>query len=298
MNANIEMKEFPCPICNNTDFNIIYPDTIGNNRTSFNYNYTENYNLTYRIIKCNRCTHHYASPRPSNMWSNYKDDNPDLLYLNNRGQRIATNKEVIKYITKYKQGGKLLDVGCATGDFLEVAKKIFNVEGLELSKWSSKIAEDKGFKIHRKLLDQMTVNEEYDVLTLWGVIEHFEFPKIEIENISKILKNDGLVCLWTGDVSSLTAKLLGKKWWYYQGQHIQMFTKKSICELFDSCGYKTIYYGRYPYIATMDSLNNSISRYPYISKLLSPIIKSKILSPVKIKLKLSGEIFAIFKKIN
>lgn len=290
------MKEFPCPVCNNNDFKIIYPDTIGDKRTSFNYNYTANYNLTYRIIKCNICSHHYASPRPIDMWSNYEADSVDQLYLNNQRQRIETNKKVIKEIIKYKPNGKLLDVGCATGDFLTIAKDFFDVEGLELSEWSSKIAKEQGFIIHHKLLNQMPEKEEYDVLTLWGVIEHFEYPKTEIDNISKILKKGGLVCLWTGDVNSITAKLLGKKWWYYQGQHIQMFTKKSICQLFDSCGYEPVYYGRYPYIATMDSLNNSISRYPFISRLFSPIIKSIVFSKLRLKLKLPGEIFAIFEK--
>ncbi|MES2140388.1 MAG: class I SAM-dependent methyltransferase [Bacteroidota bacterium] len=295
---NNEMIEFPCPVCNTNDFKIKYPDTIGEKTTSFDYNYTANYNLTYRIVECNHCSHNYASPRPSDMWSSYSGDNVDQLYLSNQKQRIATNREVIKYITKYKKGGKLLDVGCATGDFLMVAKDYFDVEGLELSEWSSKIAKADGFKIHHKLLNQMGEKEEYDVVTLWGVIEHFEFPKTEIENISKILKKGGHVSLWTGDVSSVMANLLGKKWWYYQGQHIQMFTKKSICELFNSCGYKTVYYGRYPYIATMESLNNSISRYPFISRLISPIIKSKLFSRFRLKLKLSGEIFAIFEKTN
>lgn len=290
------MKEFPCPVCDSTDFAVEYPDTIGALDASFDYNFARNFNLTYRIIKCRDCGHHYASPRPESLWSRYSGDDSDSIYMENSDQRIATSHEALKRIIGYKEKGRLLDVGCATGDFLTVAKTFYKVEGLELSEWSSKLAQKKGFSVHRQLLSEMKIRNHYDIVTLWGVIEHFEYPKKEIENISGLLKDGGLVCLWTGDVSSVVAKVLGKKWWYYQGQHIQMFTQKSICRLFESSGFKKVYIGPYPYVVTSRSLINSLSRYPSIRKIAEPILKMKIISSLKFTLKLPGEMFAIFEK--
>lgn len=295
--SEIKMINFRCPVCDSNEYTVMYEDTLQGKLPSFDYNFTRNYNLTFRMVKCKKCTHVFASPRPSNIWSQYTGDKVDTIYLENAEQRLSTSRTVIEYIKKYKKNGKLIDVGCATGDFLSVAKDHYDVEGLELSEWSSKMATGRGFVIHKKLLADMKIPELYDVLTLWGVIEHFEYPKAEIQNIHRILKKDGIVCLWTGDVSSMMAAIMGKKWWYYQGQHIQMFTQKSMRTLFESVGFKTELMGYYPYRITAHSLNNTLSRYSAISKISKPILDSKLFSNLKFTLKLSGEMFAIFRKV-
>jgi len=187
-------------------------------------------------------------------------------------------------------------VGCATGDFLSVAKQFYEVEGLELSDWSGKMAAERGLRVHKKTLSEMNQADTYDVVTLWGVIEHFEYPKVEIKNVFRILKPAGLVCLWTGDVSSLLAGLLGKKWWYYQGQHIQMFSRRSLCALFERNGFRRVYLGNYPYVMTMKSLQNSLSRYPSVYHSLRFILNNRLVSGRKFTVKLPGEMFALFMK--
>lgn len=292
-----ELIGFPCPVCGSIDYKVKYPDTLNGKQPSFDYNFTRNFNSTYRLVKCKSCTHVYASPRPASMWSEYTGDSKDEIYLQNTEQRVSTSKAVIDYIRRYMKEGKLLDVGCATGDFLSVAKDYYSVEGLELSEWSSKYAMDKGYVIHKKLLGDMTAPESYNIITMWGVIEHFEHPKDEVKNMYRLLKKDGLVCLWTGDISSVMAAVMGKKWWYYQGQHIQMFTQKSMRKLFEDAGFKTELMGYYPYRITTHSLNNTLSRYPLLSSIAKPILNSKLFSNLQFTLKLSGEMFAIFRKV-
>jgi len=290
------MKDFPCPICGSEEFKVMWPDTLQGKLPSFDYNFTKNYNSTYRMLRCKICTHTYGSPRPSNLWSQYITDRPDPIYLKNEEQRVETGKADIKFLRKYKKSGKLLDVGCATGDFLSVAKKYYEVEGLELSKWASNIATRKGFVIHQKILQDMVVPNSYDIITLWGVIEHFEYPKDEIKNIYRILRKGGIVCVWTPDVGSLLANILGKNWWNHQGQHIQMFTKESMRKLFEDLGFTTEFIGLYPYSVTASSLANSLSRYPAISQIAAPFLKNKALSGLSFTLKIPGEMFAIFKR--
>lgn len=293
---NKELTEIPCPVCNSNRYKVLYPDTLQGRTPSFNYDFTKNYNLTYRMVQCLNCSHVYASPRPASIWSYYTEDKVDTIYLENETQRVSTSEVVVKYLLKYKPDGKLLDVGCATGDFILVAKKQYDAEGLELSEWSSKMAESRGIKIHRKLLADMETKPEYDIVTMWGVIEHFEYPKKEIENIGRILKPGGIVALWTGDISSIIAFLMGKKWWYYQGQHIQMFTNKSMKILFESCGFEKAYMGYYPYVITYHSLCNTLSRYPFLLKIFTFIFPKKIFAGVRFILKLPGEMFAVFRK--
>lgn len=295
MVEKLNKVEVPCPVCSSINFKIKYPDTLGNRLPTFNYNF-ERGTSTYRLVKCVNCTHQYASPLPVNLYEGYSGNISDDIYLEQQDNRTTTAKKVLKKITKYKDGGRLLDVGCATGDFLVVAKSFYQTEGLELSEWSTNIARKRGLTIHNKLLSEMAQSEKkYDVITLWGVIEHFEKPYDEIINISHLLNKDGLVCLWTGNVQSILALLLGKKWWYYQGQHIQMFTANSICQLFESIGFKKIHLGLYPYQLSAKTLSNSLSRYPSIFRLISPVLKTVLLSQMTFTLKLPGEMFAIFQ---
>ena len=195
---------------------------------------------------------------------------------------------------EYKKGGNLLDIGCSTGDFLQTAQDFFNVEGLELSSWAVNIAERRGFKIHDCSLGELPICRKYDVVTIWGVIEHFEFPASEIKSVYRILNRGGIICLWTGNVESPVAKLLGKKWWYYQGQHIQMFTKKSIRRLFCSSGFRELYLGIYPYVLTKKSFLNSIKRYPLLLRMIGPFVNKR--ERIEITIKVPGEMFCIFEK--
>jgi len=291
-----EKIHFNCPICNSDEIIVKYNDTLGNDLPSFDYNFSPATARHYKIVKCKKCSHHYATPRHKDLYVNYNSDKIDETYLNLSQQRTATDNKVIKELLKYCNNGKLLDIGCATGDFLLTAGKYYDVEGLELSEWSSKIAKNKGLTIHRCLIHEIPNKEYYDIITLWGVIEHFEFPKQEVENLHKLLNKNGLVFLWTGNISSITAKLMGENWHYFHGQHIQLFTKKSLRKLFFDNGFEEVKVKTYPYVITAQSLSNTLDRYPLLHKLISPIILSKLFVKIKITIKLPGEMLAIFRK--
>jgi 2-polyprenyl-3-methyl-5-hydroxy-6-metoxy-1,4-benzoquinol methylase len=202
---------FPCPVCGNNDdnlFRVLYKDTLRGELPRFDYDFTPEHNKTYRIIVCKKCSHRYASPRPVNLWENYRDTE-DIKYLKQKDDNMLTAQKVIERMHGFSKSGRLLDVGCSTGDFLAVAKDFYDVEGLELSEWASDVAAGRDLKIHRCGLDVLSSKKQdhYDIITLWAVIEHFEFPEKELKNITKLLKKGGLVCLWTGNAHSILAKI-------------------------------------------------------------------------------------------
>jgi 2-polyprenyl-3-methyl-5-hydroxy-6-metoxy-1,4-benzoquinol methylase len=90
--------------------------------------------------------------------------------------------------------------------------------------------------VHTEYLDSLEKKkpEHYDVVSLLGVIEHFADPLKELKHIRGLMKPDGVVVIWTGDVNSITSRVLGRKWWYWQGQHIQYFTHESLVALTSS----------------------------------------------------------------
>ncbi len=268
------MKSNICPICASNNIVELYPSNIDQAKISFTYEFSPQSQKTFRVIRCIHCSHMFCSPLPKNIYKNYEDV-VDKEYLRHVKTRELSAIAALKIINQYTQGKKLLDVGCATGDFLKIAKDFgYSVEGLELSYWSSEIAIKRGIKVYVETLKSLSkkMSKKYDVITLWGVIEHFENPKEEMEYLYNLLNPNGIIVLWTGNVDGLMSRLLGRKWWYWQGQHIQYFTNKSLNFLGKQTGFKNLAIKIYPIAATYEQMKNSLTRYRF-QKFLLPFIK-------------------------
>lgn len=288
-------KEVSCGVCLSTDKRILFPDTLQGKSPNFDYNFTPNHSLTYQTVRCLKCTHVYSTPLPNDIWKNYVSVE-DQSYLKQQKSRFATSKKLCNVLRKHVPSGRLLDIGCATGDFMTIAKEFYQCEGLELSSWSAELAKSKGFKIHSEFLSAIKQSQVYDVITLWGVIEHFEYPRREVREMFRLLKPGGIVAIWTGDIDGFCSRILGKKWWNIQGQHIQDFSKRSLTKLYNEAGFEKEWIGTYPATMSRDAIMLSMGRYPTICKPTFPIIR-KLFSPdFTLTLALPGEMFAIFRK--
>lgn len=250
-------------------------------------------------MRCLDCTHIYCSPIPKNIADNYKDV-IDEEYLKHVTSRKLSAEAVLDVIQKRVKFGRLLDVGCATGDFLQIARaRGFIAEGLELSGWSSEIAISHGFIVYREYLSNLAKKLpcQFDVITLMGVIEHFENPLQEMQFIRKLLKPNGIIVLWTGNAGSIYSRILGRRWWYWQGQHIQYFTYSSLKKLMHISGFNHIETKRYPFAATFETISNSIRRYKSYKLLRLLIMPCFALKPVWY-LRLSCELLFIARKAS
>jgi SAM-dependent methyltransferase len=139
----------------------------------------------------------------------------------------------------------------------------FEAEGLELSDWSAGIARARGFEVHQEHLESLAQRSPgaYDLITLMGVIEHFASPRAELAHLSRLLAPGGVLAIWTGDVDSIVSRILGRKWWYWQGQHIQYFTHRSLTRLVAEAGLEVVATRLFPFAATMGTITNSLRRY-------------------------------------
>ncbi len=130
--------------------------------------------------------------------------------------------------------GSLLDVGAGTGDFLKVAKeKGWEVAGVEPNVNATKLASQKGVVLKPELKD--FEGNQFDVITLWHVLEHVPNLEETIAQLSGLLKPNGVLIIAVPNFKSYDALHYGKFWAAYDvPRHLWHFSKKSIKELFSA----------------------------------------------------------------
>ncbi len=140
--------------------------------------------------------------------------------------------------------GRLLDVGCAMGFSLEVARaRGWEPHGIEISGFACEYAKsDLGVEVFHGRLDEAEFEAEYfDVITMWDYIEHSPDPAGEFRRASGLLKKGGLLVLTTPNIASLPARIWGPRWMgIKQDEHLFYFSPASIGEFLSKCGFKTV----------------------------------------------------------
>lgn len=147
----------------------------------------------------------------------------------------------IKLVQKYKSGGRILDVGCALGGFLYLAKQDgYSISGVEISESSADHASKRlGIEVHNcDLVSANLPSEHYDIVTMWDVIEHLQSPHDTLSEINRLLRPDGMLMFSTGDAGSFFARLTGKYWHLMTPpQHLFFYNNENLKKLFQNHGF-------------------------------------------------------------
>jgi 2-polyprenyl-3-methyl-5-hydroxy-6-metoxy-1,4-benzoquinol methylase len=199
-----------------------------------------------RIVQCLRCGLSYANPRhEGDQLSESYRNMVDESYLEQEAGRRRSSKAVLAFFEKQKKNrGRLLDVGCATGFLLEEARQRgWEAYGVELSRWASEIAKTKlgaDRVFWGALAEAKFPSSHFDAVVLKDTIEHLSNPRQELEEIRRIMKPDGLLCVNTPNIESLVSRLLRAKWWGVKQSHLFYFTPKTLSRLLETCGFVPI----------------------------------------------------------
>jgi SAM-dependent methyltransferase len=256
-----------CPLCQSTKFNQFFAMP------------------GYKLSRCFDCHLVWDPTPPNNLNAQYEkeyfiNENPKGGYANYfQGMQInrKTFRERLKRIEKrLGNKGNLLDVGCALGDCLEEAKKMGwkNIEGVELSKYASGFAKERGLKVTEGTLNNLKAKESFDIVTSQDVIEHIPQPKEELNSINKVLKPGGWILLVTPDVGGWWHKMLGKKWYHYKpGEHIVYFSKETIRKALTDAGFINIETRPTYHFMSLEYIFNRLRYYTPLFNLLLKIIE-------------------------
>jgi SAM-dependent methyltransferase len=138
--------------------------------------------------------------------------------------------------------GRLLDVGCSYGFFLNVARTNgWTVKGVEMGSRPSEYARTRyGLEVFEGPLQQADfADSSFDVVTVFHVIEHAQNPLDLLSTIGRVLKKGGSLIMLTPNIESLHSQLLGKGWtWLSPPDHLFYFSRRSMELALRKCGFR------------------------------------------------------------
>ena len=205
--------------------------------------------MVWNVSECAECQIAMINPFPSDkkiasLYStgNYRTDGGTrfvffieyLIYLGNLLERMR--------IEKYAQIGKVLDVGCGRGLFLDIMRRGgWHVAGSELNKETASYAENVyGLKVYTgNIAEHFLAPESFQVINIRGVLEHLKEPDAMLSEAHRLLKKGGLLVILVPDIRSFEFKLGRENWFHLDlPYHLFQFTEEGLIRLLKKKGFK------------------------------------------------------------
>ena len=234
----------------------------------------------FNIVSCTNCKMVYVNPR-------LKDDLIRTIYKKNYfikkdysfsdfgyGDYELTahlrDKTFNRWYAEFapfllRQQGKAMDVGCATGRFLNILQnKGWDTNGLELDVDMYNALLAKGFSVKNTPVEEYDLPEQYDLITLFDVIEHVTRLEDCFKKLYQMLTNNGSLVMVTPNITSFQKKVFGKKWFQFKPwEHISYFSPETMERLANRHGLKIIHLSECGQYADMSFVHHRLLRYGF-----------------------------------
>lgn len=139
-------------------------------------------------------------------------------------------------------GQRILDVGCGSGHFLAITRKVFDAEafGVEPYSYDRSFAAENKLTIYNGTLEAAAFPDGFfDVITLNHVFEHVDDPRSTLRELKRILKPRGTLVIGVPQSGSLLYWLFGRRWKQLDvPRHLFVPSTKNLQKLAVSLGFK------------------------------------------------------------
>jgi len=201
----------------------------------------------FELKECLSCSFVVTSPRPdsqtlpsyyeSNHYISHTGKSPGFIGFFFLLARKFTLRWKVNLIKRFKGNISILDFGCGTGELLFACQRQgWQISGLEPSAAArQKASQITGINIAGNL--EQLKGQQFDVITLWHVLEHVMDLRQKISELKALLKNNGLLFLAVPNCQSPDA-LFYKEYWagYDVPRHLWHFTKATMAAMLGSEG--------------------------------------------------------------
>jgi 2-polyprenyl-3-methyl-5-hydroxy-6-metoxy-1,4-benzoquinol methylase len=207
----------------------------------------------FDFVRCKNCDLVYVNPRLlESATLAYYGDAPDqqsmMDWLNvltnpaNQAWQIPYFQEAADILSKLiPANGKVLDIGCSIGLFMDIAKKSgFQCLGLEPEPKSREYALSRGLDVRPDLFKEAGFpRASFDAITMFGVLEHLSKPREMLADIWDVLKPGGIVMVIVPNMYSFANGTLHSLARTFTGRnHLSYFAWDTLSDLFKRSGYE------------------------------------------------------------
>lgn len=236
----------------------------------------------FALVRCGACGWEALTPIPSwdeirslydahyfRAWGMAEGEDPGIATM-----KRATFALRLDELAPYVQGGRLLDVGTASGFLLEVARaRGFDPYGIELSRYAGALAAAKfgADRIHIGTLETAPFEPgSFDAVTLCDFLEHVVDPVATLARIAELLRPGGILLIMTPDTGSLSRRLMGRRWTHYKVEHLSYFDRRSIAAAGARTGFVMERFVPCRKVLRLRYLRTQLEAYPHA--LVTPLV--------------------------
>jgi 2-polyprenyl-3-methyl-5-hydroxy-6-metoxy-1,4-benzoquinol methylase len=202
------------------------------------------------VVRCLGCGQRYVWPAPSDAVlaaiydrDYYRGAHGSVGFSDYGSLTPARRRMFGRHLDRIEglvRPGRVLDVGCATGDFLLVARERgWEALGVDPSP-AREQALAAGLRMVGRTIDDADVApNSVNLITFWDVLEHLPDPVASLRRALLLLAPGGLVAATVPNAGSAVARLSGARWFGYKtaGEHLQFFNAATISRCFEAAGF-------------------------------------------------------------
>ena len=161
-----------------------------------------------------------------------------------KGRKPFLNRFWIRYLKKRKNGGKLLDIGCGKGFFLQYAEKLYETYGIDISEYGIKRAQGRLFstRLYVGNAEQLDFDANYfDIVTCFDLLEHLDKPELAIKECYRVLAQNGLLIANVPNPGSIGHEWKKQQWFAYRDPtHVSLLTEEEWEQLLQKNNFRII----------------------------------------------------------
>ncbi|MDD5347406.1 MAG: glycosyltransferase [Candidatus Omnitrophica bacterium] len=206
-----------------------------------------------RLCRCLECGLVYVNPQPKISDDLYAEDYFNAGYMKFYGrdrQDAAQSNEPFDWrrglILRFKPAGNLLDIGCASGEFLALMRDGgWNTTGIDISEYAVQAARTQYNLDVRKgrLPDMHFADASFDAVSAGDVLEHVPDPVDFLVEAGRVLKDDGILYLAVPNFASVHYGLMSfiagfnHKNYFVLPHHLYHFSPATATMLLEKAGF-------------------------------------------------------------
>jgi 2-polyprenyl-3-methyl-5-hydroxy-6-metoxy-1,4-benzoquinol methylase len=196
------------------------------------------------LLECEKCSFVFIPwyYRKNVSYQDYKNE-AVLQQIRNGNNWLKIQRHLLRYrlIRRYISAGRLFDLGAGWGHFLLAGKQLgFDIYGIEISEYPYLYAKnDLGLPVDH--IDFFNMQDrEFDLITLWDVLEHVDQADRMIEKCSGMVNKNGYMVIQVPQIDSFIASWKKESWNMMGLDHVNYFSKKTITQLLDRHGFEVV----------------------------------------------------------